>query len=383
MLGLNVHLYPSPLRHEMRMERECRAIARLGVFDRVEMIGVAQPDLPTVEERDGVTFRRLQRRDLGGPSVARKVVQTLDWSRRVASYLRGEPVRCVNSHSLAMLPLGAALKTRYGARLIYDTHELETEVASSRGLVRILYKVLERAWIHRADHVVVVSDSIADWYSRAYGIPRPVVVRNVPEAQGEPPEPNPALWRDRFGIPDDHVVFIYQGILTPGRRIEQFVRVFQQARPDRHVVFMGYGALEGFVRQAAARHPAIHFAPAVPPASVLWHTAAADVGLVGVENVCLSYYYSLPNKIFEYLRASLPSFMPDYPEMRRLNQEGDCGWVVGETDADWLAAIDGVDWKSAHEKRRRVREAAMRYSWEVEQTKLRQCYIAPLSGWGD
>lgn len=373
-VGTNVHLYPSTLQNESRIERICRAIVRLSAFASVEMIGVQQDDLPGTEVKERVVVRRLPRRHWGGPRTFRKVVQTLDWSRRVLSMLRHEQVRCVNSHSLAMLPLGVTLKFLHRARLVYDTHELETEVSSARGARRWLYKLMEWVFIRWADDVFVVSDSIADWYARTYGITRPVVVRNVPEMKGGSPSPDPRLWRVRFGIPAEHLVFIYQGALFPGRRIEQLLRVFTQVQPDRHVVFMGYGGLEELVRTTAARHSNIHYAPAVPPAEVLRHTAGADVGLVGVENVCLSYYYSLPNKLIEYLLAGLPALMPDYPEMRKVVEATGCGWTVGESDSDWIAAVNRLDWATATAAQARARSGAGSFSWHAEEEKLRNAY---------
>jgi glycosyltransferase involved in cell wall biosynthesis len=375
MSGLNLHLYPSSLLHEVRLEKICRSISGLGVFSRVEMIGVHQEKLAAIEDRGGVTLRRLPRRHWGGPGALRKIVQTLDWSRRVLGTFRREDVRCVNSHSLAVLPLGVFLKLRHGARLVYDTHEFETEVTSARGPVRWLYKTLEWTFIRWADEVVVVSDSIADWYAQNYGIARPVVVRNVPEVPAAGlPSADPALWRKRFKIPANHLIFIYQGGLFPGRRIEQLIRVFAQAKPDRHVVFMGYGELEGVVQAAAARHANIHFAPAVAPADVLRHTAGADVGLVGVANICLSYYYSLPNKLFEFLLAGLPAIMPAFPEMVRTAEATGCGWTVGEDDADWLEAVNSLDWSAVNLAQIRAREAAAGFSWAREEQKLKPLY---------
>lgn len=377
--GINVHLYPSPLLHEARMGRICRAIAGLGVFDRVEMMGVHREGLPSMETKDGVEMRRLPRRHWGGPGVFRKLVQTLHWSRNVLGALRRENLRCVNSHSLAVLPLGVALKFLHGARLVYDTHELETEVSTSRGPVRWLYKLMERAFIRWADEVMVVSDSIADWYVRTYNIKRPVVVRNLPDTPANPALPNQQLWRERFGIPDGHMIFIYQGGLFTGRRIEQLLRVFAQAEPDRHVIFMGYGALEEKVRSAAASFPNIHYAPAVPPAEVLRHTAAADVGLVGVENVCLSYFYSLPNKLMEYLLAGLPALMPDYPEMTKVAEATACGWTIGESDAEWLDAINRLDWTAVNAAKAQARAAGGGFSWQEEKEKLQTGYAAVFS----
>lgn len=366
----NVHLYPASLLHASRIEKICRALFRSGLFSRVEMIGVQQKDLPAAEERDGIGVQRVTRRHWGGPKTFRKMIQTLDWSRRVLSLLRHRGIKCVNSHSLAVLPLGVTLKLLHGARLVYDTHELETEVGSARGMRRWLYKMIERFFIRWVDDVYVVSDSIADWYARTYGIVRPVVVRNVPELRGDTPSHDSNLWRQRFGIPEGHLIFIYQGGLARGRRIEQLLRVFTLAKEDRHVIFMGYGKLEATVREAAAQHPNIHFAPAVRPVDVLRHTAAADVGLVGVENICLSYFYSLPNKLMEYLLAGLPAVMPNYPEMKTVADATECGWTVGESDEEWLEAVNRLDWSAVNAAKAKASAAAQMYSWQEEERKL-------------
>jgi len=373
--GVNVHLYPSPLSHEMRMEKIARFIARQRMFARVELVGIREPGQPATETRGGFLLRRIARPQIGGPRILKKMVQTLGWSWSVFRTLRQEKIRCVNSHSLAVLPLGVLLKLWHGARLIYDTHELETEVATAKGMVRGLYKVLEWLFIRWADDVVVVGEGIADWYAKEYGIARPVVVRNVPELMGARPEPDRRLWRDRFGIPEDHLIFIYQGGLFRGRRIEQLLRVFAQAKPDRHIVFMGYGEMQAEVENAAKRFSCIHYSPAVKPDEVLRHTAGADVGLVGVENVCLSYYFSLPNKLFEFLLAGIPALMPQYPEMARLMQGSDCSWVVGERDEDWLAAVNALTPAQVQAGQQAARVAGAKLSWQDEVGKMGKLYF--------
>lgn len=373
--GLNIHIYPSPLTHETRMEKIARAISRLEVFDGVELLGISAPGLPVHEQRAGFTLRRFGRMSMRGPRLLRKALATLDWSRRVYVSLRDCRVACINCHSLAVLPLAVALKFRHGSRLIYDTHELETEVSTSIGLTRWLYRGLEWLFIPYTDAVVVVSDSIADWYAKAYGIARPVVVRNVPELVGLPPARNRELWRNRFGIPAEHLIFIYQGGLFRGRRVEQFLRVFAQVKPDRHIVFMGYGDLQADIELAVARRPNIHFAPAVAPADVLRHTAGADVGLVGVENICLSYYYSLPNKVLEYLLAGVPALMPSYPEMVRFTRCRGAGWIVGEADADWLEAINRLTPSQVASGYQTAVVGRETLSWKTEATHLEQLYV--------
>lgn len=168
MAGLNLHLYPSTLVNESRILRITRALADSGVFAQIEVAGATGPELPDLEAIDGNrSFRRFPRHSpLGRPTTVTKVLRTLDWSRRVRSHYRDASLACINAHSLAVLPLAAQLARNTGARLIYDTHELETEVKGSTGLRRLLSRAIERRLIHRCDAVVTVSGSIAAWYAK-------------------------------------------------------------------------------------------------------------------------------------------------------------------------------------------------------------------------
>jgi glycosyltransferase involved in cell wall biosynthesis len=287
--------------------------------------------------------------------------------------------RLIHCHGVSPLPAGVRLGRLIGVPVVYDAHELETERNGLKRPVKTVDKWIERRLIRQANAVLAVTDSIADWYAGEYGIERPTVVRNVPVRPEGPPPGKSHILRATFGIPEGDLIFLYAGGLFQGRRVDQFLRVFSQGPEDRHVVFMGYGELEGRVRSVASMRPNVHFLPAVPPAEVLRHTAGADVGLVGVENVCLSYYYSLPNKLFEYLLAGVPAVGSGWPEVRRVIEADGCGWVVGEREEDWLRFVRGVSREEIHAKREGALRARMRYSWQEEEALLLQAYMKALA----
>lgn len=343
-----------------------------GLFTEVIVAAKWEPGLK-VHDRLGPKIRvvRIKMRTLELPKIRLfQIVKYYEWRRSLLALAHEIKPAVVVAHSFGPLAAAISVKKHTGARLLYDAHELETERNGLSGLTQVVDKLLERRLIRHCDAVTVVCDSIADWYARAYGMPRPVVVRNVPELKAARPAANPRLWRERFNIPDDHFVFIYQGGLFRGRRIEQLLRVFEQAKPDRHIVFMGYGGIQVEVENAAKQHHNIHYAPAVKPDEVLRHTAGADVGLVGVANVCLSYYYSLPNKLFEFLLAGVPALMPAYPEMVCATQGSGCGWVVGEKDEDWLEAINALTAEQVVAGKQAAQAAGAGLSWRNEAAKL-------------
>jgi glycosyltransferase involved in cell wall biosynthesis len=184
---------------------------------------------------------------------------------------------------------------------------------------------MERALIGSTEAVIVVNESIAAWYRDAYGLKEVHVIRNIPYPRSFSGGKTSRL-REAFGIDHRSLVFLCQGILDEGRGIPILLEAFGRLPLDRHVVFLGNGPMAEKVRSRALRHPNIHHHPAVPPDVLLEYTAGADVGISLIENVCLSYYYSLPNKVFEYLMSGVPVIVSDFPEMARLVDETGCGW---------------------------------------------------------
>jgi glycosyltransferase involved in cell wall biosynthesis len=277
------------------------------------------------------------------------------------------------------MPLRAAVEIRRttGAPLIYDAHELETERIEFTGARKRVFSFLERRLIRRCDAVICVSDSIADWYARRYGIARPLVVRNIPDQRGwEQAAGASNALRDLFGLSADELVFIYQGALARGRRVEQVACAFSKARRDRHLVFMGFGPLENVVIKAAAANPNIHFLRAVPPKEMLRYTASADIGFAAhLEPSCLNHRYALPNKFFEYLLAGLPIWVNDvHEEMASLIRRHGFGWVTPysqEGMTDWINSVDRTELQT---KRKVAAGAGSLFSWaREEETLLQTC----------
>lgn len=371
---MNVHVYPSPLTHESRILRITDALAEAGIFHAIEVIGVAYMDLAPREVVDAQrTLVRLPRKFFAkGDGLIAKFGRTLEWSIRVLIYLRGREVSCINAHSLAVLPLCVVACALTGSRLVYDTHELETETSGYKGLRKILGRLIERSLIHRCSMVFSVSDSIADWYVSTYAISRPIVVRNIPQFQPPIGSDIPGL-RARIGLSLDRPVFIYQGGFIAGRGVERLLRIFAML-PEIDLVCMGSGPLQPLVAKAAGDYFNIYLIPPVPPHEVLIYSQAADAGICLTENSCLSHYYSLPNKIFEYLHAGLPILVNPLLEQKQLINRFGCGWVVPKDDTAFAHLLLSIDQVAIKTSRMGVKAAVQVLQWHEEKARLVKAY---------
>lgn len=375
--ALNIHIYPSTFANESRILKIVRSLRNHAVFSQVRVLAVWKEGLPRHEVLgNGIEVLRVA--PLIGASMngaVGRLFKVVGWYFGVLWALRGEKVACFNCHSLPVLPLSVLVKLWKHCLLIYDPHELETETAVLRGGRQWLARRVERALIGFVDAVCVVNRSIADWYVARYRLQQVWVVRNLPyRSESEPVRTG--LLRGAVGLAPDAQLFLYQGLLAPGRGVGLLIEAFSQLPPVRHLVFMGYGELEGRIREAAARHANIHFMPAVPPEQVKDYTVDADVGISLIENVCLSYYLCLPNKLFEYAACGVPAVVSAFPEMGRFVDEYDCGWKVEPEVQALCQLITGLTATELAAKRANTRDSGRLYCWQEEEKEMLAMYGA-------
>lgn len=374
---MNIHLYPSVLKNETRILKIVHSLRAHSVFSEIGVVGRDGPGLPAHEYLgDGIHLFRLT--PIFGSTLdggIGKVTRTLGWYLAVLKWMRKRRVECLNCHSLPVLPLSVLLKLWKRCVLVYDTHELETETNGTRGLRKSMAKLVERSLIGVADAVCVVNHSIGTWYEKTYGLARAWVVHNLPRRMSAAPQ-RTGLLRRSIGLQPDALLFIYQGMLSPGRGIEMLLEAFADIGSDRHLVCMGYGPLEDQVRQATRCHPNIHFMPAVPPDQVRDYTVDADVGLSLIENTCLSYYLCAPNKLYEYAACGVAPVVSDFPEMSRFVDSYDCGWKIEPVMDELRRLVERIDAETLATKRANAERAGAYYCWENEEPELLCMYEA-------
>jgi glycosyltransferase involved in cell wall biosynthesis len=285
----------------------------------------------------------------------------------------------VHAHDLNTLRAGLAVASATGARLVYDAHELHSHRNDMGPLRRWWARREEQRALPRVDAFITTTDSWADYLAGLYRIPRPLVVRNVPERLAA--EPGWDL-RTELGIAADRRILLYQGSIQTNRGIEQAIDALALL-PDCDLVVIGYGALRPVLEDRVRREglgERVRFFGPIPNDELLHYTASADVGLCLIQASSLSYYWSLPNKLFEYTMAGVPVVASDYPEMGGFVRREGVGEVCDPESPRSIAdavcrVLDTVD-----DVRAAARSASQRYVWEVEEQVLRQTYADLLDG---
>ncbi len=215
-------------------------------------------------------------------------------------------------------------------KLVFDAHELFPEVPelTKRNGVKRFWTRLEDLFFPKLKYAYTVSPSIANYYRKKYGV-NMQVVRNIPELN-EHLRP-----LEKF----EKKTIIYQGALNMGRGLEWIIRAMPEIK-DAELLIIGDGDIREqlieLTKELKVEHK-VKFAGKLAPEELKEITPRAHLGLCLLEENGLSYYYSLPNRIFDYIHAGIPVLATNFPEIRAIVQKHNTGILINRYDPQFLS----------------------------------------------
>lgn len=414
-----IHIYPSTFEFESRILKEVKTLKDNSVVDEILILATWKQGLKEVETvYPGITVKRIKIFGVTFFSRIKKYVKQKLFSevpspssdtKSKTIMIEATPVQTsrvkefvkllvfksfnaltraqlfweilkykptyLNLHHVDLLDLMVVKRFFKNLIVIYDTHELETETQGCVGSIRKVRKNKELKYIHSIDFVIVVTPSIEEWYRRTYNISNIVTVRNVPKYQ-EVSDFDKMYYKRKFGLNNDSIVFLYQGALFKGRGIQFLLDSFAKINDKKYaMIFMGYGEFEDVISEYQNKYCNIFHHETVPPNMILKHTCSADIGVALTENICLSYYYGLGNKIFEYTMAEVPLMVSNMIDMANYVKDNNIGWVVDSFEIDDIVKLIKEIPKSINEGLySNIKKAKLENNWELESEKLLSAY---------
>lgn len=249
--------------------------------------------------------------------------------------------------------------------LIFDAHELFPEVPELQGrrLVKKVWQTIEDFILPRLNKTVTVCDSIAEYYNKRYAIPMQVV-RNVPYYREQ-------LSPVALPVSSDKKIILYQGALNKGRGLEWVINAMPLI--DNAVLYIiGDGdlkkQLEAQVKQLNISEKVI-FHGKVAASELHRFTPSAHLGLCLLDRQGMSYYYALPNRIFDYIQAGVPVLATPFPEIRRIVETYHTGILTDDYTPEGLATTITSILKEGFPTEH-FKQLAAQLCWEKEEEKL-------------
>jgi glycosyltransferase involved in cell wall biosynthesis len=329
----------------------------------------------------------LAKENFNGVEVERIVVKSDQWKRSnifigaiqyfefafraIKKYRKVDAWHC-NDYEAFVIGVLAKI-SRPKLKLIYDCHELESHRNGKGSFMRFVIRSIENLFIPWTELVITVSPSIQEFYKKKYNLSFVALVRNLPN---EMHVKHSNTLREKLGLNNNQRVFLYQGMLGKGRGIEVLLNAFQVRETANAVmVFMGFGPLKETIESFASANENIFFVPAVSYAEIPLYTGSADVGVNSVEPTCLSYAFSLPNKLFEYIQSEIPVLTNPLPDCAALVNEYQVGRVISSWNVDAINEVINDMLKEDLSLYQDSLKAAKKIlNWEVEEQVLLSAY---------
>lgn len=384
---LNIHLFLSPIKNESRLEKEVNSLLSRKIVDKILVFGYWKEGLEEIERRSEkfeIHRTKLPSDTTKRTGVLKKVyayISLFAFLNRFIKFCKINKPDIISVHNPVLLPVAYFVVKKTKAKLMYVPHELEVERTGLKGLLKKITIWIENKYIYKCDGLTVVCEPIKEWYENHYKIEGIGVVPNIPVN----PFYNQSfqkqnLFREEFQIPQDEIIFIYQGVLSEARGIDDLITVFRSVDKNKHLVLMGYGEMEEELIKISKEESNIHFKPAVLPKDIIKYSSSADVGLFfNTKEMTLSYQYSMPNKFFEYAVGRLLIIVSDnFIEQSRLINEEKLGLTVKPVLNDLIKTINSLTKNKIEEKVQASEEYRKLVSWKNNEGIIEDVYKGKL-----
>ena len=292
-----------------------------------------------------------------------------EFNIRLFFYLIFRKFDYVLSNDLDTLPacfFGSKIKN---TNLVYDSHELFSEGPELQGrkFVQGFWRSLEDFFLPKVKNAYTVSQSIVEFYDSKYQN-KMGVIRNIPLKKD-------ILEIDEVAFPTTKKTILYQGVLNPGRGLKPMIKALKFIN-DLDLIIIGYGKVEQDLKSFVAQEKMkdrVHFLGRVSRDKLFNYTKKATLGMVLEEPLGLSFQYSLPNKLFDYIHAEIPIVAGNLPEITRIINKYKVGVLVDNYEPKTIAkAINNLlkDEVLLSEIKKNQQKAKDVLCWEKESKKL-------------
>lgn len=275
-------------------------------------------------------------------------------------------------YTLPIVTFYAKLKS---SKVFYNSREIYAYIGGlhSRPHVQRIITAIERFFIKKVDLVMTTGWMDSEFLEKFYSLPKTSVVRNIPLYQKAEAKVD---FRKLYNIQEDKLILLYQGVLIPGRGISIVIEALSKI-PNAVFLLLGDGDQKENYKKLAHKHGVgdrVIFAGSFSQKELINYTSAADVGLSLIENISISYYHALPNKLFEYIMAELPVLSSNLPQMKNIVDTYKVGEVVDLTNPQII--IDLLNkWSNDREQLSRFKsnclQASKELNWQAEYERFR------------
>jgi glycosyltransferase involved in cell wall biosynthesis len=280
-----------------------------------------------------------------------------------------------HAHEPDSFQVALKLKKRLNSKAIFDSHEYHPEAFAEhfpvgKTLVTKIIYLYEKIMCKKADYIISVNDILVDKFKRYNK--NVALIPNYPNMESVSKEYS------------EKPTFIYVGGIREDRGILKILEAIELVDKDYKFVFLGSFQTEEFkfkienFLENNLKNKDIVFPGKVPHLEVFNYLKKADVGFVILQPNNWRYINSEPIKLFEYMISKTAIIASDFPMMRTIVEDAQCGVLVNPTDKESIAdaiRLLGIEREKTKQMASKGNEIVVqKYSWSIVEKTLLHAY---------
>lgn len=230
-----------------------------------------------------------------------------------------------------------------GKKVIYNSREFYAFLGglTDRKKLQMAIAEIERLFIKFTDLVLTTGKMDSEFLEKLYKLNNTCVIRNIPLKKKTDEVID---FRNMLNIEKSKTILLYQGVLLKGRGVETILHVVSKL-PMCDLVILGDGVLKdklvSITKQLNIENR-VHFLGTIIHKDLDKYTAGADIGFCLIENISISYYYALPNKLFEYINAKVPVIGSNLPQIKQIVEDYKLGEIIEIDNISFDKKVDRI-----------------------------------------
>ena len=287
----------------------------------------------------------------------------------VLDLLRNCHFSLIVANGLDSLIIAPSIAERDKAKILLDSHEYEPKRIEDQWFHKLFvnpYKdFLCKEYLPFVDAMTTVSPGIAEEFHRVYNV-KPALVRNIPKYKE-------VILK---GVDPDKIDLIYHGLAHSNEKLERIIELMPllKKKIKLTLLLVGKNKYLKYLKHLAKKTcpQRIVFKDPVKLEEVVTTIAKYDIGLVIIEPTSFKLKYALPNKLFESIMASLCVVAGPSPEIKKVLEEFNCGFVANSFKIKDIAKlINSLETKDITKKKKASLKAANFLNAEKEMKKFK------------
>ena len=295
-----------------------------------------------------------------------------------STFIAEENPDIIHAHDLICLPAAFKAAELCKAKIIYDAHELEVHRNPPLPFLQKMFvSYIEKKYGSKAHAVNTVGKLIKENLEKHLNRDDINIIYNSPTIK-----PTTLNIRKDLRLNDHVKILLYVGKIAIGRGIETIIPNLSYLGND--VVFACVGPCNREIKvkmiSLAEKYNVsdkFYILPEVSFEHVTDYIRGADLGIIQLDTLPLSYKLAMPNKLFEMSFANIPIISNQLPEIEMFLKEFGNGVIIDFYESTQLGYLinkvfyNKNNYKMDKEKSKRLYDE---YSWDIQVKKLLNIY---------